>query len=64
MKIFLVILMTLFSISSAFAREDFSSQRKAFLQAKQALENNDIATFSQLEPALRKYPLHYYLQYF
>jgi soluble lytic murein transglycosylase len=62
MKTFLVILISLFSIS-AHAREDFSSQRKAFLQAKQALENNDIATFSQLEPALRKYPLHYYLQY-
>jgi len=63
MKTFLVILMTLFSISSAFASEDFSSQRKAFLQAKQALENNDVLTFNQLEPSLRKYPLHYYLQY-
>jgi soluble lytic murein transglycosylase len=62
MKYFLIIL-TLFSISSAFAREDFTSQRKTFLQAKQALENNDITTFNQLEPSLRKYPLHYYLQY-
>jgi soluble lytic murein transglycosylase len=46
-----------------FAREDFSGERKMFLQAKQALENNDLATFNQLEPLLRQYPLHYYLQY-
>jgi len=50
-------------ISTAQARDDFTNERKLFLQAKQALENNDIATFNQLELSLRHYPLHYYLQY-
>jgi len=63
MKSFLFLILTIAITISAHAREDFSAQRTTFLQAKQALENNDIATFSQLEPALRKYPLHYYLQY-
>lgn len=63
MKWFLLILLSFSTLLSAHAREDFSAERKTFLQAKQALENNNIATFNQLEPSLRKYPLHYYLQY-
>lgn len=48
---------------SAHAREDFATERQQFLQAKQALEKRDFVTFNHLEPSLRKYPLHYYLQY-
>jgi soluble lytic murein transglycosylase len=58
-----LILALICTISSAYARDDFSGERKRFLQAKQSLENKDFLTFNQLEPSLRKYPLHYYLQY-
>lgn len=61
--IFLIFSLTIIFSISAHAREDFTQQRKIFLQAKQALENNDLSTFNQLEPSLQRYPLHYYLQY-
>ncbi len=45
------------------AKTTLEQQRERFVQAEKALKTGKLSLFRQLEPGLRTYPLHPYLEY-
>lgn len=51
------------AVSTAQADLPRDEQRHLFMKARDAVERNDVASYTRLEPLLRDYPLYPYLRY-